>query len=100
MGKTKPVFLNFPIQAPDAETAFALIGMGRKQEGIYLENWPAKKVIGPKGTDLKKLHYIEGSCPVAEKVAPCVITLPTSPNTTGTDAWRVASFIAKFFTPK
>src|SRR3989344_1835896 len=91
-GGSKPIFLNFPIQVPDGDTAFALIGVGRKQEGMYLENWPAKKVIGPRGTDLKKLHYIEGSCPVAEKVAPCVITLPTSPNTTGTDAWRVASF--------
>ncbi len=92
----KPVFLNFPIQAADGDAAYALIGTGRKKEGMYLENWPAKKVIGPKGTDLKKLQYAEGSCPVAEKVAPRVITLPTSPNTTGTDAWRVAKFVADF----
>src|SRR3989344_3829137 len=86
----KPVFLNFPVQMPDADTAYTLIGALRKQEGMYLENWPARKVIGPKGTDLEKLKYVAGSCPVAEKVAPCVVTLPTSPNTTGTDAWRVA----------
>ncbi len=90
---SKPVFLNFPIQLPDGSLTYKLIGRGRREEGIYLENWPAQKVIGPRGTDLEKLRYKNGSCPVAEKVAPRVIVLPTNPNTSSEDAERVCRLI-------
>lgn len=93
----RPVFLNFPIQASDGDSAYKLIGQGRRQEGIYLENWPNKKVIGPSGTDLAKLQYQIGSCPIAEAVAPRVITLPTTPHTTDADALRVTALINNFF---
>ncbi|MBI4160181.1 aminotransferase class V-fold PLP-dependent enzyme [Candidatus Wolfebacteria bacterium] len=90
---SRPIFLNFPITLPDDSTALNLIGAGRREEGIYLENWPAKKVIGPRGTNLDKLMYVSGSCPVAESVAPRVVTLPTNPNTTREDALHVADLI-------
>lgn len=91
----KAVFLNFPIRLKSGDLAYKLIGAGRHEEGIYLENWPAKKVIGPKGVDLEKLQYKAGSCPVAEEAAPRVIILPTSPNTTTRDAKRAVLFIKK-----
>lgn len=90
---SRAVFLNFPILFPDDVTAWDLIGRGRREEGIYLENWPAKKVVGPRGTDLHKLQYKVGSCPVAESAAPRVVTLPTNPNTSLEDAHRIVAFI-------
>ncbi|MBI3638593.1 aminotransferase class V-fold PLP-dependent enzyme [Candidatus Wolfebacteria bacterium] len=92
----KPVFLYFPILLKGGDLDYyKLIGWGRRKEGIYLENWPAKKVIGPKGVDLEKLKYIAGSCPVAEEAAKRIVVLPTNPNTSEKDAQRVCEFIKK-----
>ncbi len=91
----EPVFLNFPIKIKDADSVYELIGKG-KREGIYLEVWPAKKVIGPSGTDLKKLCYIRGSCPRAEELSARSLVLPTSPNTTLSDAGRVVGLVEHF----
>lgn len=92
----KPVYLYFPIQLNDIDSAYKLIGFGRREEGIYLENWPARKVIGPQGTNLEKLQYHVGSCPVAEETALRIVVLPTSPNTTEKDARRVVKLIKDF----
>ncbi|MBI2594769.1 MAG: DegT/DnrJ/EryC1/StrS family aminotransferase [Candidatus Colwellbacteria bacterium] len=93
---SKQVYLYFPIQLQNDSLVYKLIGLGRRSEGIYLENWPAKKVIGPQGTNLEKLQYKMGSCPIAEEVAPRTIVLPTNPNTREQDAGRVARFIKSF----
>lgn len=93
---TAPAFLVFPVQVKNNDLAYKLIGFARKN-GIYLENWPAKKVVGPKGTDLKKLCYVDGSCPVAESVALRTVVLPTNPNTGLKDAGRVVEIIKKFY---
>ncbi len=92
---TEPVFLNFPIQMENAESTYKIIGAGRR-EGIYLEVWPAKKVIGPSGTNLKKLRYLPGSCPRAENLALRSMVLPTNPNTTLADAARVVKLVNDF----
>ncbi|MBI3442366.1 MAG: aminotransferase class V-fold PLP-dependent enzyme [Candidatus Sungbacteria bacterium] len=92
---TKPVFLNFPVKIQNADTVYKLIGAG-KRAGMYLEVWPAKKVIGPSGTDLKKLRYVPGSCPWAEELSLRSLVLPTSPNTTLADADRVVDVINRF----
>ncbi len=89
----RAVFLTFPIQVLNEELAFRILKKSRSDEGMYLENWPAKKVIGPQGTSLEKLRYEEGRCPVAESVALRVVTLPTNPRTTIGDANRVADFL-------
>lgn len=89
----KPVFLYFPIQLENDALIYKLIGLGRNREGIYLENWPAKKVIGPQGTNLEKLQYKIGFCPIAEEVALKTIVLPTNPNTSEKSARRVIQFI-------
>ena len=94
--EVQPVFLYFPIQLENSEATYELIGLGRRKEGIYLENWPAKKVIGPQGTDLEKLQYQVGSCPNAEEAAARIVVLPTNPNTREKDALRVVNLIRKF----
>ncbi|MCX6702685.1 MAG: peptidoglycan bridge formation glycyltransferase FemA/FemB family protein, partial [Candidatus Wolfebacteria bacterium] len=76
--------------------AYDLIGLGRREEGIYLENWPARKVIGPAGTDLEKLRYKIRSCPQAEDAVLKTVCLPTGPNIKEKDAERVANFVRKF----
>ncbi|MBI2514710.1 aminotransferase class V-fold PLP-dependent enzyme [Candidatus Wolfebacteria bacterium] len=88
----KSVFLYFPIQLKNRETADSLIEAARKQ-GIYLEDWPGRSVIGPIGTNLEKIKYKLGSCPVAEETAMKVVVLPTSPNTRKKDVKRVIDFI-------
>ncbi|MBI1839131.1 MAG: aminotransferase class V-fold PLP-dependent enzyme [Candidatus Colwellbacteria bacterium] len=93
---SEPAFLNFPISVQDGDLVRQLIKEG-KRRGIYLEVWPAKRVIGPSGTDLKKLGYISGSCPKAEDLSARSLVLPTSPNTTMRDARRVVNLINDFF---
>lgn len=91
-----PAYLYFPIFLKDTRTASRLICEGRVEEGMYLENWPSRKVIGPRGTHLDKLKYQEGSCPVAEAAALRIVTLPTNPTTSESDARRVSAFIKNF----
>ncbi len=86
------VYLYFPVKFETQEIAPKIINLGKK-EGIYLENWPARKVIGPQGTNLEKLRYQIGSCPVAEETALKTIVLPTNPNTREKDARRVVKLI-------
>ena len=92
---TAPAFLVFPIQVQNGDLVYKLIGFARKN-GIYLENWPAKKVVGPKGTDLKKLCYIDGSCPTAESAALKTVVLPANPNINLKDAGKIVKIIEEF----
>jgi dTDP-4-amino-4,6-dideoxygalactose transaminase len=89
---SKPAYLYFPVQLENSELADELLDAGKKQ-GIYLEIWPGRQAIGPEGTDLERLQYQIGSCPVAEETALKVVVLPTSPNTREKDARRVAKLI-------
>ncbi len=49
-----------------------------KQYGVYAGKWYSE-VIDPKGSDLKKVGYVMGSCIVAEETARTIINLPTHP---------------------
>lgn len=67
----------------------ALISKARKA-GIYLGQWYSN-VIDPAAVDFSSIGYRIGMCPVAEKIAPQVINLPT--RITLKEAERVANIV-------
>lgn len=93
---TIPVYLYFPLRFSSDALAYKLIGAGRKYEGIYLENWPAKKVIGPQDVNLEKLQYRIGLCSIAENMALKSVVLPTNILTSEKDAKRIVSLVNSF----
>ncbi|MCA9371951.1 DegT/DnrJ/EryC1/StrS family aminotransferase [Candidatus Woesebacteria bacterium] len=48
-----------------------------KKNNVYLGSW-YDQVVGPKSLELKKVHYIHGTCPVAEMMATKTLNLPTN----------------------
>lgn len=64
--------LRYPLLVDHPEK---IIKQAKKQQ-ILLGDW-YRPVIAPKGVDLKKANYQQGSCPNAEAVSKKVINLPT-----------------------
>ena len=52
-----------------------------KTRGMILGNW-YQHVIDPSGVNLRKVNYIPGSCPNAERIAKESLNLPTYPSIT------------------
>lgn len=46
------------------------------QQNIFLGKW-YDQVVAPKGLDLRKIRYKQGSCPVSENICQHIINLPT-----------------------
>ncbi len=66
------IYLRFPLLV-----AKPLAIMQRaKRQGILLGNWYTH-LIDPVGVELKRLGYVEGSCPRAESIAGQILNLPT-----------------------
>lgn len=65
-----------------------------KKENIYLGDWYST-AISPPGTDYEKIYYRPESCPVAEKIAPQTLNLPTHINISENDALRIIEFLKK-----
>jgi dTDP-4-amino-4,6-dideoxygalactose transaminase len=85
------VWLRFPVEHPRA----AEIIRAARREGIYLGDW-YKEVIAPTGTDLAKMRYQQGSCPVAEEAAKRVLNLPTHPRCSLYEAKKVVDCLLRF----
>lgn len=64
-------------------------------QSVYLGDWYSN-IIDPKGTDIEKLFYKKGSCPVAEDIARRIINLPTYPTLTENDARKVATILITY----
>ena len=67
-----------------------------KKKGIYLDDGWRKSVVVPIGTNLEKMGYIKGSCPVAEEVAESIVNLPTHINISLETAERLKKLLKKF----
>ena len=65
--------IRYPYRIKDRSS---LIAKGKKQ-GIMLGTW-YDQIVGPRGFDMTKTSYKNGSCPVAEKVVDEIINLPTN----------------------
>lgn len=62
---------------------------------IILGDW-FPQTVGPMEVSLKKAGYVNGSCPVAEKVSSMCVNLPTHFRTDEKDVGRAVDFIRKF----
>lgn len=88
----EPVFMRFPILAPNSEAILERT----KEENILLNNgWRGSPII-PKNTSLIKMQYKMGSCPRAEKIARKILNLPTSINIKKREAQKIIDVILKF----
>jgi perosamine synthetase len=67
-----------------------------KKKGILLGEW-YDTVIAPSDSNLTNTGYIQGSCPVAEKLANESINLPTSRHITVIQADKISKMINSFY---
>lgn len=82
-------FMRFPIIVKDREVVLNKF----KKRGIYLEDgWGGKNIV-PCATDVEAMHYNEGMCPRAEKVAKQIVNLPTHINTSKKDAEKIIQIL-------
>lgn len=82
-------FLRYAARVPDREALHA----AARREGIVLRDAWYDMVVAPRGTDLRAVQYVPGSCPRAEEAAATVINLPTSPTLGIPDADRVLRIV-------
>ena len=91
--KVEPTFMRFPVLL-EKETDEIL--EKAKKRKIYLDDGWRKSVIVPPDTDIKKMQYISGSCPRAEKVVKSIINLPTHINISEREAEKIVEFIKEY----
>ncbi len=67
-----------------------------KQKCIYLNDGWRKSVVVPIGTDLEKMGYKKGNCPIAEEVAEKILNLPTHINISQKQAQKIKKLLQEF----
>ena len=85
---SEPSFLRYPILTKKAQSIWQLA----KRKGILLGDWYWSPIIPP-GTDLKKMNYQLGSCPIAEKCCRETLNLPTQINIGEKEARKIIKII-------
>lgn len=65
-------YVRFPFEMIDPDS----IRKHAKHAGVLLGNWYGN-VIDPVGVDMHAIGYVAGSCPIAERIAPHIVNLPT-----------------------
>lgn len=85
---SESVYLRYPLLVNNSKKVFD----EAKNSGIILGDWYST-VIAPKDVDMKRMHYLAGSCSKAEKMAKMTINLPTDPCIMENDARRIIQFI-------
>jgi len=82
------IYLRFTIQTPQAQRLFRQA----QKQGILLGSWYSGLISGAE-SDLERIGYKLGSCPIAETVSQAILNLPTYPLLTTNQAKRVAQKI-------
>ena len=88
---SKRVYMRYPILIKNHDTD-EILKKARKQK-IFLNDGWRKAAIVPVDTDQKKMGYILGSCPIAEKVAKNILNLPTHINISEQKAQKIINFL-------
>jgi len=88
----KRVYMRYSIFVEDSDKILKKF----KEKNIYLNDGWRKVIIVPIGTDLGKMGYKKGSCPVAEKVAKHILNLPTHINISLDNARKIKKLLKKF----
>ena len=91
--ETEPTFMRYPVLI-EKETN-EILTEARKRK-IYLDDGWRKSVVVPPDTDIRKMKYISGSCPKAEKAARSILNLPTHINISKKEAEKILEFIKKY----
>jgi len=89
----EPTFMRYPVLI-EKETD-EILREARKRK-IYLDDGWRKSVVIPPDTDIRKMRYISGSCPRAEKVAKSILNLPTHINISKKEAEKIVELIKKY----
>lgn len=91
-----PIYMRFPLILSESE---GLIELMRKNY-IYLNDGWRESPIVPVKTDIKKMLYDEGSCPVTEILCHKIVCLPTSIRLSKEDLNRIVQLIKQYLTRK
>jgi len=88
----KSVFLRYTLKHKEA---YNIIWQAWHKENILLGDWYTS-VIAPYDTDISKMKYVLGSCPVAENLSKITFNLPTHINISLKEAQRIVDFLNNF----
>lgn len=88
----KHSFLRFSIGHKDSHS---IIYQAWHKKNILIGDWYTSPVA-PDDTQLDKVMYKTGSCPIAEELSKSTLNLPTHINIKNIDARRVAEFLKQF----
>jgi perosamine synthetase len=85
------IYLRFTIKHPRAHEII------RKawDNNLLIGDWYTS-AIAPPDTQINKMHYIQGSCPVSEKLAKITLNLPTHINISINEAKKVVGFLKNY----
>jgi len=89
----EPVFMRYPVLI---ERKTDEILKEARQKGFFLDDGWRKSVVVPPDTSIKKMNYLPGTCPRAEKVAQTILNLPTHINISRLEARKIVEFLRKF----
>jgi len=89
----EPVFMRYPVLI---ERKTDEILKEARQKGFFLDDGWRKSVVVPPDTSIKKMNYLPGTCPRAEKVAETILNLPTHINISQLEARKIVEFLRKF----
>jgi len=85
------IFLRYPIQCKNPKALREAL----RQEKVICGNWYNNPVY-PRGIDMEKFGYINGSCPVAERVSKNILNLPTNIEVGGKEARKIKDIVDNF----
>jgi dTDP-4-amino-4,6-dideoxygalactose transaminase len=80
----RSVWLRFTVLIDGAEELLQRM----KRRHILLGDWYLQAII-PRGVNYTAIGYNPASCPVAERIAPLMLNLPTYPRLTIKEVWKV-----------
>lgn len=85
------IYMRYPILLEEADTD-EILEKARKQKIFLNDGWRQTPIVPP-DTNLEKMGYQWGSCPMAEKVAKRIINLPTHINLSKEQAEKITEFL-------
>lgn len=90
LAKDNPNFMKFPILAN--ANPKVILKKAKKVNILFGDGWRETPVV-PFDTNIEKMGYLWGSCPKAEKIAACLINLPTHINISQEGAQKIVNFL-------
>jgi dTDP-4-amino-4,6-dideoxygalactose transaminase len=85
------IYLRYPIQCERSEALRAAL----RNEKVIIGNWYNNPVY-PRGIDMSKFGYVDGSCPVVEKLSKNILNLPTNIGVEEEEARNIKDIVNNF----